>query len=85
MGTFDRTVGLFPVIDYDESLIPKGMYCYNDKGLCPYWRFDPTKPEQESGYCQVLGEGDWEDKGFGLLWDQCKECGIKDDWEEDDA
>ena len=70
------------------SVIPPGPYCYgrNDQGdrvLCPYWSSVPTAPEQEDGYCALLGRGDWEVKGLSLLWDQVKECGINLDNEND--
>lgn len=43
----------------DESVIPKGEYCYDEKGLCPYWSKRKDKPNQENGYCAFLGRGDW--------------------------
>lgn len=77
----------------DESLIPSGMYCHGHivytkkgtQGICPYWDYDDEKPRQENGYCHFLGWGDWAPiagngntgPAFTLLWDQCKECGIK--------
>jgi hypothetical protein len=94
-----------------QYLIPDGVYCYNEKGNCPFWDRDFTRPEQANGYCYFLEKGDWQlnkeindrsifmygpDKGktvsevFGedttssLLWDQCKECGINDGWDEDE-
>jgi len=30
------------------------------------------------GHCGYLGKGDWEKDGTTLLWDQVKECGVKD-------
>lgn len=92
----------------DRSKIPKGPYCYDKNGRCPYWRTRNGYDEQENGYCEFLGYGDWEINEteeltiqyhkskkligvktvghkigipVGLLWDQCKECGIN---EEDD-
>jgi len=85
----------------DESLIPKGEYCYDEKGRCPYWSLRTDLPKQENGYCSFIEKSDfdinegigkipWENgKGeltitepheipIGLLWDQCKECGIND-------
>lgn len=70
-------------IKIDE--IPFGEYCYEIKDIdlktliakiriCPFWSKDENKPEQENGYCSYLDQGDWE--GFGLLWDQVKECSI---------
>ena len=74
--------------------IPPGDYCYSKSepwgpgkpdgtrrllDLCPFWSSRADKREQECGHCAYLGEGDWEMDGFGLLWDQCKECGINMD------
>lgn len=55
----------------DKTLIPKGMYCHgpgksNKDGtisfpkMCPYWSSNPSKPEQENGYCAFLEKGDWD-------------------------
>lgn len=79
----------------DESLIPEGVYCYTRRKVvmkngssisfteqCPYWSVDESKPRQLNGYCSFLEEGGWDSEGVSLLWDQVKECGIK---EEDDA
>lgn len=73
--------------DIKIDQIPFGEYCYEilDVDLkgsvpriktrnCPFWSKNITKPEQENGYCSYLDQGDWE--GFGLLWDQVKECSI---------
>lgn len=76
----------------DESVIPDGIYCYNNLGwstdaegasvlrtkLCPYWALDEARERQDNGYCAKLKSGDWED-GWGLLWDQVKCCGVRDD------
>ena len=59
-----------------EKIIPKGIYCYDENGGCPFWSKSPDHSHQESGYCGWLKEGDWESDGLSLLWDQCKECGI---------
>lgn len=87
-------------LNRDESVIPPGMYCYSRKSgwkadehgnpyfeteVCPYWASHPNKDEQESGYCAFLQRGDWEDEGFSLLWDLCKECSVNDDIEGIDA
>lgn len=81
--------------------IPKGVYCYDEKGVCPYWSIKEGREEQENGWCSYLGKGDIEigkemkvydsdNKlvvdpprfiAMGLLWDQCKECGINKDFE----
>lgn len=42
-----------------EAYIPKGSYCYDVNGKCPFWAIDETKPAQESGYCHLLKQGDW--------------------------
>lgn len=87
----------------NESVIPKGDYCYSEKSVCPYWSVREDRVEQENGYCSFLGKGDVEinqtavledmDTGekisgkdipfpVGLLWDQVKECGINDEYED---
>jgi len=63
--------------------IPKGICCY-DKNKCPFWSMDLSRPSQENGYCYLIGRGDWEIGATSLLWDQCKECGINDDLDEED-
>jgi hypothetical protein len=81
-------------IELDESLIPAGFYChekftFNEETKrcsakpCPYWGINDNYPHQENGYCRFLNRGDWEDDHIGLLWDQVKECGIKDYIEDD--
>lgn len=65
-----------------ENAIPKGPYCYDDRGLCPFWEKREGKPSQEDGYCHYLNFGDWESETLSLLWDQVKECGINDDFDE---
>ena len=50
----------------DKSIIPKGYYCYSGREekrvICPYWKIDPKHPDldQENGYCEFLGKGDWD-------------------------
>ena len=44
----------------DKRLIPKGPYCYDEYGLCPYWNIRNDKPHQYNGYCKYLEKGDWE-------------------------
>lgn len=74
------------VKEKDTSIIPKGLYCYNpikyEKNtyhikLCPYYDTIENADNQSNGYCHYLDKGDG-DLNFGLLWDQCKECEIKD-------
>ncbi len=69
--------------DGATSIIPEGMYCYGKDGRCPYWAISENHEEQENGYCAFLKEGDWQDEGCSLLWDQVKECGINNDSDED--
>jgi hypothetical protein len=47
-------------INKDTSVIPKGDYCYNEKGNCPYWSMKKGLPKQENGYCDYLGQSDYE-------------------------
>ena len=63
----------------DTSVIPIGLYCYDANGTCPYWSINPEKEYQDNGHCKFLDIGDWESQYGGLLWDQCKECGINED------
>lgn len=73
---------------YDENMlskIPKGPYCYDENGLCPWWSKRDDKDHQVSGYCKYLNEGDWETKGVSHLWDQVKECDFNLDEENDDV
>jgi len=79
-----------------NTQIPKGIYCYDENGLCPHWELRPDQPEQMNGYCHYLKRGDWEvpipedfPDGFpesilSLLWDQCKECGENMDMDDMD-
>lgn len=93
--------------DKGKKLIPKGLYCYDGRGTCPFWSIVEYKPEMFNGYCSYLRKGDWDlnkeaeiwdaktnkiikrkgeksETPWSLLWDQCKECGInmEDDDEE---
>ncbi len=72
----------------DESVIPKGAYCYtinrieyNNKNtppiikidLCPYWKYmDMRTQEPYCSYCDMNGIP----YDTLLLGDQCKECDI---------
>lgn len=58
-----------------NSGIPKGIYCYDKNGLCPYWSLNHDSEYQNNGYCAYMDIGDW-NLDFGLLWDQVKECHI---------
>jgi len=75
----------------------KGMNLpYLKTRRCPYWDMIDEAPHQEDGYCHWLECSDApvfdEDgkmiEGCGLLWDQVKECHIKEErwsdvWEHD--
>jgi hypothetical protein len=62
-------------MEIDETVIPKGDYCYTITGkpytnptkTCPYWEY---RGEYEA-YCHFLKEED-----DILLWDQVKICGV---------
>ena len=43
-----------------KSNIPKGMYCYDQDGVCPYWSINKDLPEQENGYCSFLDKSDYQ-------------------------
>lgn len=76
----------YEIVEWSEkiSLENGKFYCRPLKyKVCPYWELREDKPEQDNGYCRYLGIGDWEDDGFGLLWDQVKACGINEDDEEE--
>jgi hypothetical protein len=42
----------------DKTSIPRGCYCYDENGLCPYWNLKEDLPEQYNGYCGFLGKTD---------------------------
>ena len=44
----------------NKHRIPKGIYCYDENGNCPYWSIDKSLPEQENGYCAYLKQSDWD-------------------------
>jgi len=73
-------------------LIPEGEYCYGAESLpdgtivrptCPFWDKILEFPKQNNGYCHYRKQGDWQTGNIGLLWDQCKCCGINETREED--
>lgn len=61
-----------------ERIIPKGDYCYDENGCCPFLSVNEEMPKQMGGYCHYLQKGDWQQNGTTLLWDQCKQCGINE-------
>jgi len=62
--------------------IPRGVYCHNGPHTrtCPFWDISEEHEHQNNGYCLYMGEGDWENEYMSLLWDKCKECGVKVWW-----
>ena len=64
-----------------KAKIPKGIYCYDEKGNCPYWKMTGIK----CGYCSYLDMDDelfYEGGALTFLWDSVKECDINMDWED---
>ena len=59
------------------SVVPRGMYCYDENGNCPYWDKAANAPKQQDGFCWFMGKGDL-DVDVDLLWDSCKGCGLND-------
>lgn len=63
--------------------IPKNTpYCHDNKMKpCPYWDiYKHVDHDKEEVYvCKYLKLFD---EKYSLLWDQCKECGINDDFKE---
>lgn len=77
-----------------ETLIPRGPYCYTVTGelredggypikLCRYWRRRADWPAQADGYCEYLKRGDNDPEGTLLLFDQVKECAVRNDDEDE--
>ena len=64
------------------SVVPRGSYCYDEDGPCPYWDQAENGEEKGDGYCWLVGRGDWDD-GIVALFDQCKICGHKEEWAPD--
>ena len=63
---------------------------------CPYWQrynkelhgelpdeYKPYEATFNGAFCTFLRTGDWLPDGTSLLWDQVKECGENNDWEDD--
>jgi hypothetical protein len=80
----------------DKSIIPDNpSYCYKSirqskdnpdifpiTELCPYWRIAVDKPKTLDGYCLFLEEGDWQEDGTMALFDQLKNCGINNSYND---
>jgi hypothetical protein len=61
-----------------QEYIPQGhSYCYGKNGTCLFWDEDKKTNNQESGYCHLLKNGDWNELSF--LWDQVSSCEKDDD------
>ena len=44
-----------------KKYIPKGDYCYDENGQCPFWELKEDEyPKYEDGYCHYLKKSDWE-------------------------
>lgn len=77
---------LIPAGLYCYTVVPSDNLEASDSTLrirpCPYWSINrearAAHGTQSSGYCSYLRTGDWMENGTLLLWDQVKECGLKD-------
>jgi hypothetical protein len=80
-GSYTTVTAFKPLkIEEDKvSVIPIGIYCYDENGVCPYWSLKGYR----NGYCKFLDIEDDQIDGLGLLWDQCKECGINMSYEDE--
>jgi len=83
-GVVSESQRIVPMVSADlteeqcKALIPQGNYCYGAKCKCPFWDVLEEFPHQDNGYCHYLKSGDFQHSGLGLLWDQCKECGVNE-------
>lgn len=76
----------------NKNKIPHGIYCYDSKGLCPYWNYKQITHDRKDEdyepisipYCSYLNEGDL----FNLTKEQFKEllryfnCTKEELWEK---
>jgi hypothetical protein len=73
-----------------DDIIPHGLYCYSLLGevsehntpkqrTCPYW----SLKSPGVGECKLVGDDD-DDNGYGLLWDQVKDCRINISFDEEE-
>jgi len=73
----------------DNNLVPKTFYCYDDNGVCPYWREDKSIKVDLYGYghipsvwCDLLKVNsaalDFNGDSYHahLLQDMCKICDL---------
>ncbi|GAG46879.1 unnamed protein product, partial [marine sediment metagenome] len=44
-----------------HSLVPSGVYCYDENGVCPFWGKNEAYPKQANGFCLLLGQSDWDE------------------------
>lgn len=59
-----------------KKWIPKGMYCYSYNKKCCKW-FKKLKIKNKKIFkCEYMNFIDFNEDS--LIWDSCKECGIKD-------
>lgn len=76
-----------------KELIPKNTcYCYEidketkEMKVCPYWEM--LKEVDEYGenicYCKYLKSKSYVQDSGNLIWDMCKECGISEDFIEEE-
>jgi len=71
-----------------KKMIPHGPYCYfgsrnpaaKNYKPCPFW--DLRGKDNRYGYCSYLDRGDDSKDSTLCLWDQVKECGINNEWED---
>lgn len=61
-----------------KQYIPEGCYCYDGDYTCVFWDIDFSKDYQDNGYCHYMNECDSDSECTSLIWDMCKECGVKD-------
>jgi hypothetical protein len=60
-------------IKKDKSKIPYGYYCYDENGVCPYWKRVKNRSKYENGFCDYLGYGDWDVNEKEVLTGQTKD------------
>lgn len=69
-----------------KEKIPKNtMYCYDEKGACPFLKIRKDKNVQQNGMCRFLKKSDYAQnrkRRTDLLWDSVKSCG--EGWPKDD-
>lgn len=64
-----------------DRLVEVAPFQVPETARCPYWKARRDWSTQGYGYCRLTKMGDnvkHRPKRDGLLWDQCKSCGIND-------